>query len=144
MAYKDDWREVSSAIQVAVKREQNVRVGSTVNWGYVHNLVLEAILFAGCVMLDNAGMTVTPRGLHILELYEVRNAIVHNGGDITQNNRITAKSEIEDYINNNKHLLLNTDPDPSKIYIRVCPFEINGNIVKVNDNISHFINLLLP
>lgn len=85
-------------------------------------------------MIEKAGL----KGIneHVSVLFDIRNALVHNGGDISKNDKKTALTEAQDYLLKRKHSTLSDQLDNPY-------FSLSGSMVKLEGNVLFAIHLCL-
>jgi hypothetical protein len=135
MSLSGEWFLVEHVLSGVTQRVEHNYSGNNIDWDVVNETVLLAGLAAGCSLLERAGVKATNE--HNTILFDIRNALIHNGGDLSKNHKSTALSNAEDYLRNNKHLNLSAE-------IQQPFFTLSDSIVKLEPNILYVIRLCCP
>lgn len=135
MALAGEWFLVEHVLSGATAHAANNYCGSSIDWTVVNETVLLAGLAAGCSLLERSGLK--GAGEHITMLFDIRNALVHNSGDLSLNTKKNALKEAKNYLASSRHLALSRNlSDPF--------FKLNGAIVKLETNVLFAIRLCMP
>ncbi|MDD2765353.1 MAG: hypothetical protein PHE83_15425 [Opitutaceae bacterium] len=135
MSLQQEWCDVENVLRGAVDRIKNIDCGSNTNWSLVNETLLLAGLAAGCSLLEKSGLKGSDE--HISVLFDIRNALVHNGGDLSKNTKKTALTEATDYLANSKHRKLsNQFKNPF--------FSLSGSVVSIKSDILFALRLCMP
>ena len=135
MSLSGEWFLVEHILSGATQRIENNYSENSIDWDVVNETVLLAGLAAGCSLLERAGVKATDE--HNTVLFDIRNTLIHNAGDLSRNRKSTTLSDAEDYLRNNKHLNLSVE-------IQQPFFTLSGSIVKLEPNILYVIRLCCP
>lgn len=132
--YAAEWFELEFIFGSATKREQSVDNRANVNWDDLEQITLGGAVAAGCALLEKAKLKGTNQ--HVKIIFELRNAFIHNGCDISKNNDKSAFLDASNYLTNKEYSSLS--PDMSTPY-----FSLDGSIVEFNEGILFAIRLCL-
>jgi hypothetical protein len=121
-----EWFLVELVLSGATKRVESSYSGRSINWAIVNETVLLAGLAAGCSLLERSGLKGANE--HITVLFDIRNALVHNGGDLSRNIKKSALAEADDYLTNRKHLSLSKE-------LNGPFFSLSGSMVRLEPNV---------
>jgi|TARA_B110001469_G_C9399909_1_gene205596 hypothetical protein len=131
----DLWWELCFIFGGATRREKNVDLEKDKDWDGFEQYTLGGAVSVGCALMEEAGLK-GEKNEHIKLIFELRNAFVHNGFDLTKNRDKKAFSMASEYLSDNQHLHLNGE-------ISGPYFSLNGNKVVFNSGILHAITLIL-
>jgi hypothetical protein len=134
MSLAGEWFLVEHVLSGATKRVENCYSGKSINWAVVDETVLLAGLAAGCSLLERSGLKGANE--HITVLFDIRNALVHNGSDLSKNTKKSALAEANDYLANNKHLALSKE-------LNGPFFSLSGSMVRLESNVLFALRLCM-
>lgn len=134
MSLAGEWFLVEHVLSGATNRVSRIYDGDSIDWNIVNETVLLAGLAAGCSLMERAALKATNE--HTSVLFDIRNALIHNGGDLLKNNKKTALTEAQDYLLKDKHNLLSSE-------IITPFFVLNGSNVKLLPNVLFAIRICL-
>ena len=134
MSLAGEWFLVEHVLSGATNRVASNYSGHSIAWAVVNETVLLAGLAAGCSLLERSGLKGANE--HVTVLFDIRNALVHNGGDLSQNTKKTALAEATDYLAKSKHLAL------SKELLKPF-FSLSGSIVHLESNVLYALRLCM-
>ena len=128
------WFEMEPIFNAAVAREKAIDLRKNVDWDQLEQIALGAAACAGCSLMESAQLKGT--NSHVKLIFELRNAFVHNGCDISKNYNKNALNLARYYLQNSEHTLLSAN-------IGGPFFSFQGNLVKFNSNLLFAIRLCL-
>ncbi|MBV1710098.1 MAG: hypothetical protein KMY54_09590 [Erysipelothrix sp.] len=128
MSFKDEWFEIERALSSAVKREKNIDKGKT-NWKVIEDSVMIGAIAIGCSLLEQLNRKNID--IHTKALFIVRNALVHNSGDVSKNHSKKDLGAIISYINNSDYKKLDKEIN--------TPFLLIGNTIQLQDGVYSLI-----
>jgi hypothetical protein len=95
------WFHLELAFGPAVDRLRRQDPTANVDWAETEHYVRLGALAVACAMLEDAGLR--QKNEHIQVLFEIRNALIHNDGDIGRNRNQSALPMAEAYLATGKH-----------------------------------------
>ena len=103
------WFHLERIFGGATQRERRNDPDADVDWEKTDNYVRLGALATACAILEDAGRKGSNE--HIQVLFEIRNALIHNCGDIALNTSSTALSKARAYLANSKHSEISSNLD---------------------------------
>ena len=97
-SYKNEWFEIETILRSTTKKEKYVDNRSDVDWDLIDQAILSTSLFTGCMILEKSGLKW--KDDHTSTLVELRNAFIHNDGDISKNSNKKALENAHQYLVN--------------------------------------------
>ncbi len=120
------WFEIERVLAPAVRREQHTDSRPSVDWGHIDRHVRLGALAIGCAMLEDAGRKGVDE--HVDVLFEIRNALIHNAGDLAKNRNSRAVDMARTYLREARHSSLSTN-------IPAAFFSLTGTVVTLQANV---------
>jgi hypothetical protein len=117
-----------------VKREKLNNPDANIDWEKTEHYVRIGALSSACVLLEDANLKGT--NVHIRLLFEIRNAFIHNKGDMALNRNSDSLQDAINYIQDNGHKDLSDKLDSPY-------FSINGSVVKLENNLYYALRLCM-
>lgn len=128
------WFHLELCFGSAVSREKNINPEANIDWEKTRHYVDVGALSAACVLLEDSNLKGTNE--HIRLLFEIRNALIHNNGDMSLNRNSNSLHDAENYIQENRHKDLSEKLDSPY-------FSLNGTVVTLKANIYHALRLCM-
>lgn len=100
------WFHLELAFGPAVDRMRRQDPDANINWDETEHYVRIGALAVACAMLEDAGLRA--KNEHVRVLFEIRNALIHNDGDIAMNKYSRALPLASAYLAAGKHTQLST------------------------------------
>ena len=134
-----EWFELECILNPSVKHEKAVDTRKDVDWGVIEQSLFGAAICSGCAIIEKAGRK--GQDFHTKNLFELRNAFVHNGCDIAKNfnkNSLFQAAEYldNDYLDKELHKELPVELDHSF-------YSLNGSMVLFNAGVFFAIRVCL-
>ena len=120
------WFHVERIFGGATQRERRNDPEADVDWEKTDEYVRLGALATACAILEDAGRKGNDE--HIQVLFEIRNALIHYGGDIALNKNTRALSKAQAYLANSRHNQISNNLDGPF-------FSLTGSQVRLNSNI---------
>lgn len=128
------WFHLERIFGPATRREQHIDPTANVDWQKTDHYVRIGALAVACAILEDAGHK--QKSEHVKLLFEIRNALVHNAGDIALNRNTSALPSAQSYLQNQGHLRLSANlTDPY--------FTLNGSVVTLQPGIYFALRLCM-
>jgi hypothetical protein len=134
MSLAGEWFLVELVLGGATRHVADNYNGNQINWEIVNESVLLAGLAAGCSMMEKSGLK--GKNEHVNVLFDIRNALIHNSGDIAKNSKQTALNEAKAYLADHKHTSLSANLSSEF-------FSLKGSQVALHGNVLYAIRLCL-
>jgi hypothetical protein len=128
------WLPLERAFSSAIRREEYAAQVDTIDWVKADHYVRIGALATACVMLEDAGRKNSTE--HIQVLFEIRNALIHNNGDLAKNRNSKALVDAQAYLAKSKHLDLSSS-------LASPYFSIVGTVVKLQPSIHFALRLFM-
>lgn len=120
------WFHLERAFGPAVRREQRNDPDANVDWAKTDHYVRIGALAVACAILEDAGLK--KKNEHIGLLFEIRNALIHNGGDMAMNRNAQALQNARNYLNLARHRDISQNLDAPYFSLAGTIVELQGNI----------------
>ena len=134
MSIATQWFHLERIFSGATQRERRNDPDADVDWEKTDNYVRLGALATACAILEDAGLRGSNE--HIQVLFEIRNALIHNCGDMALNKKSTALSKAQVYLANSRHGEISPNLD--------APFfSLNGSMVSLSPGIYFAIRLCM-
>ena len=82
------WFHLERIFGSATRREQHIDPTANVDWEKTEHFVRIGALAVACAILEDAGLR--QKNEHVRLLFEIRNALIHNAGNMALNRNTTA------------------------------------------------------
>lgn len=128
------WFHLERAIGPAVRREQRNDPDANVDWAKTDHYVRIGALAVACAILEDAGLKL--KNEHIRQLFEIRNALIHNGGNLALNRNSNAVLSAQNYLNQGRHKNISQNLDAPY-------FSLIGTTVELQSNIYFALRLCM-
>jgi hypothetical protein len=115
------------------RRNLETGIYSDTEWEELERLIRLSAIAAGCSILESHGLR--NRDIHTQILCEIRNALIHNSGDLSKNRNKKSLKWVENYSDNQTWLSLSQNA--------FCYFRLSGSVVEIDGGITNFIRLIL-
>jgi hypothetical protein len=118
----------------AVRKEKQMVPDLNVDWEKLEHFARIGLLSIGCALLESAQLK--GKDEHIRLLFEIRNALIHNNGDLALNHNQQSLTNATKYIEQNRHTEISEELDSTY-------FSMNGTVVELDRNISYVLRLFM-
>jgi hypothetical protein len=98
------WFHLELAFGPAVDRMRHQDPDAKIDWDETEHYVRIGALAVACALLEDAGLR--DKNEHVRVLFEIRNALIHNDGDISRNRNRRALPMAEAYLAASTHTQL--------------------------------------
>jgi len=125
-SYLAEWFELECVLSPSVKREKTIDIRKEVDWKAIEQSLFGAAICAGCAIIEKAKRK--GQDIHTKNIFELRNAFVHNNCDLSGNQNKNSLVQAKDYLSNKVY---KTEPLglPKPFYT------LNDSLVLFNDGI---------
>lgn len=117
------WFELEFALGTSVKREKEIDLRSGVDWAEIEYHTLKGAIAIACSLIEK----MKRKDEHWETFREIRNALIHNQGNVTKNNNKKALEILTTYLESEKYKKLSENL--SSFY------RIDDSIVTLNSGI---------
>lgn len=128
------WLELEFIFSPAADHARRYDSRENVDWEELEHFLMIGALATACAMMEAEGLK--GRDEHIRLLFELRNALIHNSGDLSKNNNKNALAIAQSYLTNNLHLGLSQKLPGSF-------FSLQGSNVKLAPSIYFALRLCM-
>jgi hypothetical protein len=118
----------------AVRKEKEISPDLNVDWGKLEHLARIGLLSIGCALLESAQLK--GKDDHLRLLFEIRNALIHNNGDLALNKNKKSLTKAKKYIAENRYTEISTKLDSTY-------FSLDSTVVELHSNISYVLRLFM-
>jgi hypothetical protein len=128
------WFHLELAFGPAVLRQQRNDPDANIDWTKTDHYVRIGALSVACALLEDAGLK--KKNEHIRMLFEIRNALIHNGGDMALNRNSSALISAQNYLNQDRHKDISQNLDSPY-------FSLTDTVVVLQSNIYFALRLCM-
>lgn len=128
------WFHLELVFGSAVDRIRRQDPTANIDWAKTEHYVRIGALAVACAMLEDAGLR--RNNIHIEVLFEIRNAVIHNDGDISRNRNASALSLATGYLASKQYLLLSKE-------LKEPFFSISGTHVALLPNLNYALRFCM-
>jgi len=128
------WLELEFVFSPAAAHAQRHDLRKHVNWEEIDHYVRIGALATACAMMEAEGLK--GRDDHICLLFELRNAVIHNAGDLSRNTNKKALLLAEDYLARNLQLQLSPE-------LSVPFFSLSESVVRLQPSLYFALRLCM-
>jgi hypothetical protein len=128
------WFHLELALGSAVQRTKHGAPFAKIDWGTTDHYVSIGALAVACAVLEDAGLR--NKNEHVKLLFEIRNALIHNAGNLALNRKPTALADAQTYLQTKGHLRLS--PELTQPF-----FSLKGSVVKLEPGMYFAVRLCM-
>lgn len=128
------WFHLERIFGPAARRERHIDPDANVDWELTDHYVRVGALAVGCALLEDAGLKAKDE--HVRLLFEIRNALIHNAGDMALNRNTKALGDAQRYLSNASHATLS--PEIGSPF-----FSLTGTVVELQPSIYFSLRLCM-
>jgi len=128
------WIELEFVFSPAATHARRYDLRRDIDWEDIDHYIRIGALATACALIEEEGLK--GRNEHIKLLFELRNALIHNSGDLSKNKYRKALQLAENYLAQNHHLELSPE-------LSVPFFSLHGPLIKLTPSLYFALRLCM-
>lgn len=128
------WIELEFVFSPAAAHARRHDLRKDIDWDDIDHYIRIGALATACALMEAEGLK--GRDQHVRLLFELRNALIHNSGDISKNTNRNALQLAKHYLAQNLHLELSPE-------LSVPFYSLHGPLVKLAPSLYFALRLCM-